>query len=105
MQAADIKSSKSRTIMLYLAFVLISAVLWCFLTFNNLITIDMPFPVRVIGKPANVRLLTNVPDTITVTVADGTNYKYTPNYATYTVIVKPGGLKGPSVYGKGSDPF
>lgn len=70
MQAADIKSSKSRTIMLYLAFVLISAVLWCFLTFNNLITIDMPFPVRVIGKPANVRLLTNVPDTITVTVAD-----------------------------------
>ena len=70
MQAADIKSSKSRSILLYLSFVLISAVLWCFLTFNNLITIDMPIPVQIVGKPGNVRLLTTIPDTITVTVVD-----------------------------------
>ena len=56
--------------MLYLGFVLISAILWCFLTFNNIFTIDMQLPVRVVGKPDNVRFLTNVPDTITVSVND-----------------------------------
>ena len=42
---------------------------------------------------------------ITVTVADGTNYKYTPNTATYTLTVKPGGLNGPSTYDGGENPF
>ncbi len=69
-QAADMKSSKSRSILLYLFFVLISAILWCFLTFNNLITVDVELPVNLVSKPANVRLLTHVPDTVTVSVKD-----------------------------------
>ena len=56
--------------MLYLSFVVISAVLWCFLTFNNPITIEVPVPVSIVGKPDNVRMLANVPDTIVVTVTD-----------------------------------
>lgn len=70
MSTTDIKSSKSRSILLYLAFVVISAILWCFLTFNNSFTIDIQMPVRVVGTPDNVRFLTNVPDTITVSVND-----------------------------------
>ena len=66
----DIKSSKSRSILLYLGFVLISAILWCFLTFNNIFTIDLQMPVRVIGTPDNVRFISNVPDTISVSVND-----------------------------------
>ena len=65
-----IKSSKSRSILLYLFFVLISAILWCFLPFNNLITVDVKIPVSLVGKPANVKLLGNMPDTITVSVSD-----------------------------------
>ena len=61
--------------------------------------------VATVDKNGRVTIVSTGTTIITVTVADGTNYKYTPNYATYTVIVKPGGLKGPSVYGKGSDPF
>ena len=56
--------------MLYLGFVLISAILWCFLTFNNIFTIDLQMPVRVIGTPDNVRFISNVPDTISVSVND-----------------------------------
>lgn len=70
LQATDIKSSKSRSILLYLCFVVISAVLWCFLTFNNMVSIDMQLPMTIVGKPGNVRLLGNVPDTITVTVTN-----------------------------------
>lgn len=65
-----IDSSRSRSILLYLVFVVISALLWCFSTFNNDITIDMPIPVKVVSIPDNVRFVTNVPDTITVSVND-----------------------------------
>lgn len=64
-----IESSRTRSILLYSVFVVISAVLWCFLTLNNNITIECELPVKVI-KPTNVRFLTDVPDTITVTVTD-----------------------------------
>jgi len=65
-----LEQSKTRSTLLFLFFVFISALLWCFLTFNNAITLDMAVPVKVVGKPDNVRFLSNVPDTITVTVTD-----------------------------------
>lgn len=70
LSTTDLTSSKSKSILLYLAFVIISAILWCFLTFNNSMTIDLQMPVRVVGKPDNVRFLTNVTDTVTISVSD-----------------------------------
>lgn len=68
-------SSKSRSLLLYLFFVIISAILWCFLTFNNTITLEMQVPVIVKAKPDNVRFLSNFADTVTVTVSDkGTSF-------------------------------
>lgn len=44
--------------------------------------------------------------TITATVADGTNYTYSPNYAEYTLTVKSTNSVGPSGgYGEGGDPI
>jgi YbbR domain-containing protein len=55
--------------MQYLTFVLISAVFWGFLTFNGDVQLDLEVPVEV-SLPANVHLLTKVPDTLTVTLRD-----------------------------------
>ena len=45
------------------------------MTFNNLITVDVELPVNLVSKPANVRLLTHVPDTVTVSVkAKGSSF-------------------------------
>ena len=44
--------------------------------------------------------------TITATVADGTNYTYSPNHAEYTLTVKSTNSVGPSGgYGEGGDPI
>ena len=44
--------------------------------------------------------------TITATVADGTNYTYSPNYTQYTLTVKSPNSVGPSGgYGEGGDPI
>jgi len=62
-------SPRTRSILLYLSFVVISAVFWSFLTFNSDIQIDMEIPIEM-SKPDNVHLLAKVPDTLTVTVRD-----------------------------------
>ena len=58
-----------RSFLLYLSFVIISAVFWCFLTFNSDVQLDIEVPVEM-SKPENVHLLAKVPDTLTVTVRD-----------------------------------
>ncbi len=63
------ESPRTRSILLYLVFVVISAVFWSFLTFNSDIQLDMEVPVE-INMPPNVHSLTKVPDTLTVTVKD-----------------------------------
>jgi len=62
-----VRSVQTRSILLYLFFVLISAIFWCFLTFNNDVNVDLAMPVS-ISKPKNVHLLAKTPDTLTVTV-------------------------------------
>ena len=62
-------SPRTRSILLYLFFVVISAVFWSFLTFNGDVQLDVEVPVE-ISKPENVHLLSKVPDTLTVTVKD-----------------------------------
>lgn len=64
----------SNSVILYLFFVVISSILWCFLTFNRTVTVDMEVPVVVSGKPSNVRFLSQVPDTITVNVTNRGTY-------------------------------
>ena len=58
-----------RSILLYLFFVVISAIFWSFLTFNSDVQLDIEVPVEM-SKPNNVHLLARVPDTLTVTVRD-----------------------------------
>lgn len=62
-------SPRTRSILLYLMFVIISAVFWSFLTFNRDVKLDIEVPVNV-SLPNNVHLLSRVPDTLTVTVSD-----------------------------------
>ena len=68
--AFRVKDSRTRSVLLYLFFVLISAIFWGFLTFNNSINVDVEVPVVITGIPQNVRFLNNIPDTITVNVND-----------------------------------
>ena len=63
------QSPRTRSILLYLFFVVISAVFWSFLTFNSDVKLDIEVPVKV-SMPKNVHLLTKVPDSLTVTVTD-----------------------------------
>lgn len=58
-----------RSILLYLVFVVISAIFWGFLTFNSDMQLDIEVPVEM-SLPKNVHLLAKVPDTLTVTVKD-----------------------------------
>ncbi len=58
-----------RSILLYLSFVVISAVFWGFLTFNSDVQLDIEVPVEM-SLPSNVHMLGKVPDTLSVTVKD-----------------------------------
>lgn len=63
------ESPRTRSILLYLSFVGISAIFWGFLTFNSDVQLDIEVPVEM-SLPSNVHLLGKVPDTLTVTVKD-----------------------------------
>lgn len=63
------KSPRTRSALLYLSFVVISAIFWSFLTFNGDVQLDVEVPVE-ISLPDNVHLLAKVPDTLNVTVRD-----------------------------------
>ncbi|MBQ9554810.1 MAG: hypothetical protein IJV05_01150 [Muribaculaceae bacterium] len=63
------RSPRTRSILLYLSFVGISAIFWSFLTFNSDVQLDIEVPVEM-NMPDNVHLLSRVPDTMTVTVKD-----------------------------------
>ena len=62
-------SPRTRSILLYLSFVCISATFWSFLTFNGDVQLDVEVPVEM-TLPDNVHLLAKAPDTLTVTVRD-----------------------------------
>lgn len=63
------ESPRTRSILLYFFFVVISAIFWSFLTFNSDVQLDIEVPVEM-SLPANVHLLAKVPDSLTVTVRD-----------------------------------
>ena len=63
------ESPRTRSILLYLFFVVISAIFWSFLTFNSDVQLELEVPIE-ISKPNNMHLLNKVPDTLTVTVKD-----------------------------------
>lgn len=63
------ESPRTRSVLLYISFVIISAVFWSFLTFNRDVQLDVEVPVEM-SLPKNVHLLAKVPDTLTVTVKD-----------------------------------
>ena len=68
------ESPRARSILLYLCFVIIAAIFWGFLTFNNDVRLDVEVPVKII-VPDNIHLLSKAPDSLTVTVSDR-GYKF-----------------------------
>lgn len=71
------ESPRARSILLYLSFVIISAVFWGFLTFNGDVQLDVEVPVEM-SLPNNVHLLNKMPDTLTVTLKDR-GYRFVAN--------------------------
>ena len=63
-------SPKTKSILLYLFFVLISAVFWGFVTFNQNVQQDMAIPLEITNIPENVTMISTPPTTITITVKD-----------------------------------
>lgn len=59
----------SRSVLLFLSFVLLSTIMWCVNVGNATRDFDFEVPVSIVGKPDNVHFLTNLPDTITVQVS------------------------------------
>lgn len=58
---------RSKSVLLYLVFVLISSVLWLFVTSNNTISTEVEIEVEV-KHPSNVHFLSDVPKTLSVNV-------------------------------------
>lgn len=63
------KKLSSRETFLFLFFVVIAALFWILLSFNNNITRDITINV-VVNKPKSITLINDVPTTVTVTVKD-----------------------------------
>lgn len=61
--------------------------------------------VATVAPNGTVTIVSTGTTVITATVTDGKNYKYAPDYATYTLTVKAGGINGPTDYNGGGDPF
>ncbi len=66
----QIKSQTTRSILLYLLFVVIAALFWCFITLNKSIQQDLTFNVEYTGIPSDVTMIDKLPTTVTVTVKD-----------------------------------
>ena len=60
----------TRSVLLYLLFVVIAALFWCFITLNKVIQQDLTFTVEYVGVPAEVTMIDKLPTTINVTVKD-----------------------------------
>lgn len=80
------ESPRTRSILLYLMFVVISAIFWSFLTFNRDIQLEVKVPVEV-NVPDNVHLLSKVPDSLTVTIKDR-GYRFFTYYLYKTPTLK-----------------
>ncbi len=60
----------TRSVLLYLLFVVIAALFWCFITLNKIIQQDLTFTVEYVGMPAEVTMIDKLPTSINVTVKD-----------------------------------
>lgn len=60
----------TKGVLLYLLFVAISAVFWCFITFNVDVQQEIEVNFEIVNKPSNVTYITEPPKTITMTVRD-----------------------------------
>lgn len=65
-----VKSETSRSILLYLVFVVISAMFWYFITLNKDVQQDVTFQFEITGIPKEVTMIDDAPSSINVTVRD-----------------------------------
>lgn len=64
------RAVRSRNVLLYMGFVGIAAVFWCFMTFNKTVQQEIAIKVVIDNKPDGVTFIDDVPSTIIVTVKD-----------------------------------
>lgn len=69
-KSIDIRPSKSKSVLLYLVFVLISAVFWCFITLNKTVQQDISYRLEITNIPSEVTLIDDIPASINVAVRD-----------------------------------
>ncbi len=65
-----VKSKKTKSILLYVFFVFVSAVFWCFITLNKTVQQDLTFELHITDIPQGVTLIDELPTTINVTLKD-----------------------------------
>lgn len=63
-------SGRTKQVLLYLLFVLISAFMWCFMTLNKDVQKDVTFNFEIVDVPKGVTLIDDLPPTVTITVRD-----------------------------------
>lgn len=68
--SSKVKSPKSRSILLYLCFVVISAIFWGFITFNKTVQQDVEFQFEITNVPEGVTFIDDAPTLINITVRD-----------------------------------
>lgn len=62
--------SKTKSILVYMLFVLISAVFWCFITLNKVVQQDIAFRLEVTNIPSEVTIIDDIPSVVNVTIRD-----------------------------------
>ncbi len=65
-----IKSGKTRSVLLYLFFVLVSTVLWSFVALNKEISQDISVKLSFIDVPSGTTLIDDVPQSVNITISD-----------------------------------
>ena len=65
-----IDKKRARSIMLYLFFVAISTVFWCFITINQDLQNEVTIKLEVMNMPENITFIDELPTEITVTIRD-----------------------------------
>jgi hypothetical protein len=65
-----IRSAKTRSILLFLFFVFLSAIFWCFITLNQSTQQNLTIPLEITSVPQGVTLITQPQTSIDITVKD-----------------------------------
>ena len=77
LKTLGINYPNAKSVLLYTFFVVISAIFWCFITFNQDIQQDISLKVELVGCPDNITFIDDMPSSLNVTLRDrGSAFDY-----------------------------